>query len=182
MSCRIPSWKPRRWPSWEVSRHPVCAGSGPSWHRLEPRLWGSGQIPEVAVTARSRAAACPAAGHGSCAALGLPRPPSSPLRSLRASQHSGAGGGELWSARIWVAGKGGHCFSSPRAIAHTGGLALGQGGRESWDFAPLFLGKEHEQLCWAPSPPSCRSGSWSGCLRVTCSERTFPRFCRHGCC
>lgn len=109
----------------------MCAVLGPSWHRLKPQLWGSGQIPEVAVTLCSHAPAFPNTGHGSCVALELPRPPSLP--GALSSPSGTLSVLELVVESSHVPGFGdkrGRCFSSPKASSHIGSLAFAQGWRE----------------------------------------------------
>lgn len=63
----------------------------------------------------------------------------------------------LCCAGIWVGDKRGRCFSSSRQLSFGSGME-----GVSRDLAPLFLGREHDQRCWAPSPPSRGSGSGVG--------------------
>lgn len=149
VSCLVPSWKCGLWPSWEVSRCPVCAGSGSSWHRLKPQLWGSGQIPEVAVTLCSHAPAFPAVGHRSCAVCWgssgpqtFPEPPPAP----EASQPSGAADGESSGTPGFGLGtRGAVVFPHPKPTPTQAAWPWLRAGEGVGMFVPLFLGKEH---CW----------------------------------
>lgn len=120
----------------------LCPPSGPSRHRLEPQLWGSGQIPVLEfVQPCSCFSCCRTRILRSAGAPHAPELPSSPLSVL-----------ELVVESSFVPGfglrtRGAVVFPHPKPTpTQAAWLWLRNGGRAGM-FVPLFLGKEHEQLC-----------------------------------
>lgn len=143
--CCTPSWKSHPFPGgagcelphsqleiWALAKlgglqAPSVCQVGPLMAQAQATalgLWPNSRGGDNVVQPRSRLSRCRTRILCSAGAPQAPRPALSPLQP---SQPSGAGGGELSCARIWAGDKRGRCFSSPKANAHAGSLALAQG-------------------------------------------------------